>query len=181
MKNILSLITLSFFSLTLGAQTFGPGINIVDGQCDGYKLEVDGITLNRSSNCVHETPQVAAGQTYTVSATDYDQGNLNGISTIDLVEIQRGMLFGFDSPEKIYAADYDNDGVVSTYDLIKLRATILGVTEPIDNVHLIKANETIPNLDPFDINVDYSTLEFTQDDYQGDALLVKAIKLGDVR
>ncbi|MEM9544965.1 MAG: T9SS type A sorting domain-containing protein [Bacteroidota bacterium] len=53
----------------------------------------------------------------------------NGVSTLDLVMIQRHILEleAFDSPYKIIAADVNGDEKVSTLDLLTIRKVILGI------------------------------------------------------
>ncbi|GLR16719.1 T9SS type A sorting domain-containing protein [Portibacter lacus] len=60
-----------------------------------------------------------------------DVDHLNGVSTIDLVLIQRHILgLGLlDSPYKIVAADINNDGKLTAADLLGLRKTILGIAK----------------------------------------------------
>ncbi len=60
---------------------------------------------------------------------------LNGVSTYDLVLIQKHIL-GIellDSPWKIIAADANQDGKVTTLDIITLRKLILGITTELPN------------------------------------------------
>jgi hypothetical protein len=60
---------------------------------------------------------------------------LNGVSTLDLVLIQRHIL-GLqiiDSPYKLLAADINNSRSVTASDLTNLRKTILGVSNQFDN------------------------------------------------
>ncbi|MDA8692780.1 cohesin domain-containing protein [Saprospiraceae bacterium] len=60
-----------------------------------------------------------------VNDVDY----LNGVSTLDLVHIQRHILGStpLDSPYKLIAADVDNSSSVTAIDLIQLRKLILGI------------------------------------------------------
>ena len=60
---------------------------------------------------------------------------LNGVSTLDLVLIQRHILgiSELDSPYKLIAADASNDERVSAIDLIQLRKLILGIYEELPN------------------------------------------------
>jgi len=64
-----------------------------------------------------------------------DDHPLNGVSTLDLVLIQRHILglATLDSPYKIIAADADNNGSVSAIDLLSLRKLILGVDDILPN------------------------------------------------
>lgn len=60
---------------------------------------------------------------------------LNGVSTYDLVLIQKHILGiePLDSPWKIIAADANQDGKVTTFDIITLRKLILGITTELPN------------------------------------------------
>ncbi len=60
-----------------------------------------------------------------------DGDDLNGVSTLDIILIQRHILGieSLDSPYKLIAADIDNNQKVSASDLIELRKLILGVYE----------------------------------------------------
>jgi len=74
------------------------------------------------------------GFNYTVTAAkggDY----LNGVSTLDLVLIQRHILGlqALDSNYKLIAADANNDGKVTASDLTDLRKLILGITSSLPN------------------------------------------------
>jgi len=58
-----------------------------------------------------------------------DQDYLNGVSTIDLIKIQRHILGieKFDSPYQLIAADIDRSKSINGLDLVELRKLILGV------------------------------------------------------
>lgn len=60
---------------------------------------------------------------------------LNGVTTNDLVLISKHILGlqPFDSPWKYIAADANQDGKVTTYDVIVLRKLILGITTELPN------------------------------------------------
>ena len=80
---------------------------------------------------------------------------LNGVSTYDLVLIQKHIL-GIellDSPWKIIAADANQDGKVTTLDIITLRKLILGITTELPNGkswRFAPKNYVFPNpLNPF--------------------------------
>ncbi len=79
-------------------------------------------------------PAMNMGGAYTIdpiSNTDY----LNGVTTLDLVLIQRYILglYELDSEYKVIAADINNDRSVSAIDLVDLRSVILGVTDQFKN------------------------------------------------
>jgi hypothetical protein len=77
---------------------------------------------------------LSLGGDYTV-APKKDAGFLNGVSTYDLVLINRHIL-GLqllDSPYKMIAADANNSGSITTLDLIQLRKLILNVDAQLPN------------------------------------------------
>ena len=71
---------------------------------------------------------------YTVTPTKTDD-YLNGVSTLDLVLIQRHILGvkKLDSPYKIIASDANSDNKVSANDLVVLRKLILGLYDKLPN------------------------------------------------
>jgi len=71
---------------------------------------------------------VPTNESYVISG-DRDTDYLNGVSTLDLVKIQRHILGleSFDSPYKTIAADINNDESVKSNDLLQLRKLILGI------------------------------------------------------
>lgn len=60
---------------------------------------------------------------------------LNGVSTLDLVMIQRHILGlqAIDSPYKLLAADINNSRSITAADLVNLRKVILGISTEFDN------------------------------------------------
>lgn len=108
---------------------------------------------------------------------------LNGVSTLDLVMIQRHVL-GIKklvSPYKIIAADINNDQKISASDLVSLRKLVLGVTKEVDNNHswrFINKNFVFPNPDapwPFEEKLDFDSLDVNI--MNGDFI---AVKTGDI-
>jgi hypothetical protein len=71
---------------------------------------------------------MVSGGSYEVVPTKTDDPT-NGISTLDLVYIQRHILgiSAFDSPYKMIAADINNDGKIAASDILELRKLILGI------------------------------------------------------
>ncbi|MEL6122247.1 MAG: T9SS type A sorting domain-containing protein [Bacteroidota bacterium] len=72
-------------------------------------------------------PAMPSGGDYMISPISGDD-YLNGVSTLDLVMIQRYVLgmMDLDSPYKLLAADINNDREVSAIDLVELRKVLLG-------------------------------------------------------
>ncbi len=73
-------------------------------------------------------PDMPMGGDYLINPAS-SQNPLNGVSTLDLVEIQRHVLGmqRFDSPYKIIASDINRDNKLTSIDLLELRKLILGV------------------------------------------------------
>ena len=81
---------------------------------------------------------------------------LNGVSTLDLVLMQKHILGidPFDSAYKVIASDVDNNEKVTAADLVNLRRIILGIEDEFSNGQsswrFVKADVTYPNInDPF--------------------------------
>ncbi|MGB4961270.1 MAG: cohesin domain-containing protein, partial [Saprospiraceae bacterium] len=121
--------------------------------------------------------------TYTVSITD-NRNIMNGVSTLDLVMIQRHIL-GLETlndPKKIIAADVDNNSKVTAADLVALRKNILGITNEFPNGQkswrFITTNHLFANPDtpfPFAEQYLYNQLDVSRvnQNFYG-------IKIGDV-
>ncbi len=79
-------------------------------------------------------PSMSAGAYYTVKAIKNDNP-LAGVSTLDLLKIQRHIL-GLellDGPYNIIAADIDKSGDITAKDMIELRKLILGIYDVFPN------------------------------------------------
>ncbi|MBK9257616.1 MAG: T9SS type A sorting domain-containing protein [Saprospiraceae bacterium] len=118
---------------------------------------------------------------YEVSANkggDY----LNGVSTLDLVLIQRHILGiqPLNSAYKMIAADATNDGKVTAADLTELRKLILGITNELPNNASWRfpiSAQTMDNTNPWPFAEQISIIELTEDlDNQN----FVAVKVGDV-
>jgi hypothetical protein len=127
----------------------------------------------------NNNPELA---TYSI-APKKDDNYLDGVSTLDLVKIQRHILGLADLNDayKIIAADINNDEDVSAVDLLQLRKLILGViTELPSNTSYVMvdaAQEFADITDPWPLHTDIiiSSLE----NHMTDQNFV-AIKVGDV-
>ncbi len=126
-------------------------------------------------------PQVD-GQRYEITPKRSDQ-HRNGVSTLDLVRIQKHLLGKelFDSPYQYIAADANNNEQISAIDLIEIRKLILGLyTEFPDNDswRFVDAGFQMPNQQhpwPFEevINMQYDGTSYSGLDFV-------AVKVGDV-
>ena len=75
---------------------------------------------------------------------------LNGVTTNDLLLIQKHILGiqSFDSPYKLIAADANQDGKVTSFDILTLRKLMLGITNELPNGkswRFIPADYAFPN------------------------------------
>jgi len=122
------------------------------------------------------------GQRYTIEPKRLDQPR-NGVSTLDLVRIQKHLLGKefFDSPYQYIAADANNSEQVSAIDLIEIRKLILGIYSEYpnnDSWRFMDKSYQIANPQnpwPFDgaINIQYNGSSVSGLDFIG-------IKIGDV-
>jgi len=183
MKNIGLLLISILFSTFAFSQT--PLIFIEqDGKCNNYNLILDGTILEQTSECVFEAPQVDEGSSYTLQVESTNEGALvENLSTNDVVFMAQ-MLLGINEfdPLTVYKADLDQDGAVTTYDLIKLRGIIIFlIFNEHPTYHLVGPNTILPNeIDPFDIQVEYNTLEFTSNDFTNNQMKINVFKLGNL-
>jgi len=95
----------------------------------------------------------------------------NGVSTIDLIQIQKHLLGikSLESPYKLIAADANKSGSVSAVDILELKKLILGIYDELPNNtswRFVDKNYTFVNpLDPFD---EEFTESYTIDPLSGD-------------
>ncbi len=112
-----------------------------------------------------------------------DDEHLKGVSTLDLVLIQRHILAlsELDSPYDIIAADVNASQNVSVADIIELRKMILGVQNVFDNnesFRFVESNYTFADdQDPFPFMEETEFPEIELETVQSDFV---AIKIGDV-
>jgi len=107
---------------------------------------------------------------------------LNGVSTLDLVLIQRHILGlqYLDSPYKMIAADVNNDNQITALDLIELRKLILGIYKELPETNSwisVDSNQKLSLDNPWAYNRSLN-FENLADDYDEADLI--ALKIGDV-
>ncbi len=85
-------------------------------------------------NGIYEFGDMETGGAYEV-VPFYDQDPLNGVSTLDIVKIQRHVLgiADLESSYDLIAADANNDESITAQDLLDIRRMILGVMESFNN------------------------------------------------
>lgn len=129
-----------------------------------------------------EFPDLEMYQDYYVTAK-YDKDHMNGISTLDLVLIQRYLLGyeDFDSPYKYIAADVNNSSSISAGDISELRKLILGVYAELpknESWRFVEKDQQFNDpKDPFPFNESISFKSFQKDEMASDFV---AVKIGDV-
>ena len=145
----------------------------------GSELDVE----MTNENGEYAFPLMPMGGTYSVSPLKNDD-YVNGVSTLDLVMIQRHVLELEElvSPYKIIAADINNDEEISASDLLELRKLILGTITELPNNgswRFIDANYVFADAtDPFSENLPESyDIDALNTDMNIDFV---AIKVGDV-
>ncbi|HRO09860.1 MAG TPA: T9SS type A sorting domain-containing protein, partial [Saprospiraceae bacterium] len=107
--------------------------------------------------------------------------DINGVSTLDLVYIQRHILGieSLNSPYKMIAADANNDKVISASDLSEIRKLILGIITKFRNNESWRfptSRETLDPSNPFN----YSEKVITKTDDFDKTYNFTAVKIGDV-
>jgi len=107
---------------------------------------------------------------------------LNGVSTFDLILIQKHILNDelLDSPYKMIAADVSNDNVITAIDLIQLRKVILGVHDEFPDNGSWKFVDESDDLDisqPWRYSEDITIDNLIDDRIDQDFI---AVKIGDV-
>jgi hypothetical protein len=120
--------------------------------------------------------------TYNVTAEN-NENYLNGVSTLDLVMIQRHILGAqkLNSAFNIVAADVNNDTKISASDLVELRKLILGVYTKLPSNkswRFLDANQTFADASkpfPFSESVKVNIANTSVNNVD-----LKAIKIGDV-
>jgi len=112
-----------------------------------------------------------------------DDDHINGVTALDLVLIQRHLLglSRLDDPFKIIAADINNDGRVSAFDLVDLRRLILGTIDRFSNNNswrFVAANQEFADpTNPFPFTEVISIRDF---DGQERSQNFMAVKIGDL-
>ena len=144
--------------------------------------EISGIKIINNMNGNFVMDSLPLNVSYTVTPS-LNSDPLEGISTIDLIMIQRHILglATFSSPYLVIAADVNDSKSVTAADLVELRKLILGITERFPKVSSwVFADKSYPftNIQqPFVYNNSKTTQILTSDIENFDFI---AIKMGDV-
>lgn len=121
-------------------------------------------------------------QDYSLSAS-HDFGHLDGVTTLDILLIQKHVLGiqSLDSPEKIIAADINNNMGVSSSDVSELRKLVLGIQSSFaynESWKFIPSNQRFDDLqNPWNYVESIVYNDLSTDQMHSD---FKGIKVGDV-
>ncbi len=132
-------------------------------------------------NGAFEFGDIKDNSDYTMSV-DHEGDYLNGLTTLDLVLIQKHILGikKFDSPYKLIAADANSSGSVTAADILVLRKLILGVSQNLNSnkpwVFIDKDFVFQNNNHPFDFETTMQLNNITSDVEKN----IIGIKIGDV-
>ncbi len=133
-NNVCNSVTSAFISGNIRNenQESLPNITVDIKSMDGTESTLESSITNERGD--YAFPAMPQGGSYSIDPTSNDD-YLNGVSTLDLVLIQRYILgiSQFDSPYKILAADINNDRSITAIDLVDLRSVILGYKETFTN------------------------------------------------
>ena len=118
---------------------------------------------------------------YTIQP-EKDDHHLNGISTYDLVLIQKHLLGieTLDSPYKYIAADVNNSKTITAMDMLELRKLILGINKSFPNNTSWRfpiSSEELSIEDPFNYK---ESIEVQQLEYSSIGHNFTAVKIGDL-
>jgi hypothetical protein len=108
----------------------------------------------------------------------------NGVSTLDLVLVQRHILGlqEFDSPYKVIAGDVNGNEQLTSSDLLEMRKLILGIKTEFSNNQswrFVDANQTFNDVtDPFPFNEEIMVLNYNNENVSGQNFI--GVKIGDV-
>ena len=160
---------------------FGAPALVATGQCfSDVDLLLNG-TETLTGNCVFLLPELS-GEEQTVTIIDNGGSALNGVSTLDWVLMFRGIINNDFVPRTAIATDIDNDGTVSTVDLITHRQIVLGLDDgsSYDQVRMYRQDNPFDNFSPYDM-LDYTSLEFDSSEFETvNSILIRFLKVGDL-
>lgn len=135
-------------------------------------------------HCVRFTGSVPCNSDLTIVPSKNDNP-LNGVSTYDLVLISKHILGvePLDSPYKMIAADANQSGSITTFDVVELRKLILGIYDTLPHApswRFLKKDFVFPNpLNPFETDLP-DTLNIESWACSYNSIVFTGVKIGDV-
>lgn len=125
--------------------------------------------------------EIEEGSTYTLTPRK-NTNLLNGVSTYDLVIVQRHIL-GIDlldSPYKYIAADVNRSGTITAFDMVQLRKVILNIDEEFPNNWSWRFVSSSYPMDPNNPLEDYAEEHQLINAQDGANVNFVAVKIGDL-
>lgn len=171
-----------------GSMIAGLVTNLNQDQMRDVEVNLDGGSMNNSMNYMTDVdgkfafPNMTNGESYLITPK-YNDDHMNGISTLDLVIMQRHLLglSEIDSPYKLIAADVNGNEEISANDISELRKLILGIYAELpsnDAWRFVSENHQFANPNhPFPFKEEIQIDQLTGDAMDNDFM---AIKVGDV-
>jgi|GEM_PF-965427 len=167
-----------------GTNTTVSEVNVTTDQ-PGFTLDLSNCTLDNDLlaylNCVAENNAIESGSNFILDLVN-NNDHLNGVSTLDMVLIQRHILGiqPLSSECNKLAADLTSDGRITAVDILTMRKLILGVIPELPFtsswifVNLYQESSTpVTVIDELDLKFPKYLFPLTELD-------IKAIKVGDV-
>lgn len=114
---------------------YGSVESLLNDPLSGVDVTLNGMnTLQTDVNGLYREENAVIGESYNIKPRKVT-GVLDGVSTLDLVLIQRHImeLSVFDDPYMYLAGDINNDKKLNSLDLVELRKVILGVKSEFPN------------------------------------------------
>ncbi len=123
-------------------------------------VSLNGNSLNESSSGVFDIAPADVLPGTNVIEFQSSVGNVNGVSSLDLVLVLRALfdIFPLDI-DGVIPADVDKSGFIGVNDLAKIRSNILGISSDIEFA-FIHPSLDLTNLDPFDFGSDVYSFKF---------------------
>jgi hypothetical protein len=140
-------------------------------------------TMNTQQNGSYAFDQLPQGYQYTIAPQMGENGCNEGVSTLDLVFIQRHILglSLLDSPYKMIAADANNTNSISAADILDIRKLILGVNDNLPNgdcwKYVPKSHHFTNAYSPWGYPENYTFSNLSQNQLNKDFYVIKT---GDV-
>ena len=129
---------------------------------------------------------VPMGQNYYISASN-DRCKFNGLSVSDITRVLNHLTFTneLSSPEQFIVADINNDGVITVFDVVFVRALLLGVISEFpaqESFVILRSDMVFEEENPLTTNWQQNALLFEVTNLSGPALVpdFTAYKVGDV-
>ncbi len=171
----------------VGARISGEVVSEMNEMLDDVEVNLHNMiteddSYESTNSGQYEFVPVESNQDYQISASKEDD-YMNGVSTLDLVLIQKHLLGSqlLNSPYKLMAADANNSGSVSAIDLVELRKLILGIYTELpsnESWRFVDAQQTFANVNqpwPFTEVITINQITSSMDDQN-----FVAVKIGDV-